>query len=230
MQGDEHVSRGAELFTIVRNDVLELAAAVPERLATGVRAGQKVTFATDGRAFEGKVARVSPTVDPTTRAVTVFVEIPNPGGTLRGNLFVTGRVVGRTINDALVIPTSALRQVTEQQAAETNGPRDFVYRIAANVVERAPVSLGVVDEATGIAEVVDGLREGDKVVVGNVGTVGQGVRVQILGERSGRGGPGGPGGAGPADGAGAGRPPQGAAQGAPQRPQGADAAPRTKQP
>jgi RND family efflux transporter MFP subunit len=214
VQGDEHVSRGSELFTLVRNDVLELAAAVPERLASGVRAGQRVTFTAEGRSFEGRVARVSPTVDPTTRAVTVFVEVPNPGGQLRGNSFVTGRVVGRTINGALIVPTSALRQLTEQQAAETNVPRDFVYRIAANTVERASVSLGVVDEAAGIAEVVDGLREGDRVIIGNVGAVGQGVKVQILGERGGRraegaGSPGSPGGpAGGRQGDGVGRAPQ----------------------
>ena len=85
------------------------------------------------------------------------------------------------------------------------------------------MSLGVVDEAAGVAEVVDGLREGDKIVVGNVGTVGQGVRVQVLGERTGRGAQGAQGGPG-----GAPRGPGGAARGP--GAQGADGAPRSKQP
>jgi membrane fusion protein, multidrug efflux system len=189
VQGDERVSRGAELFTIVRGDVLELAASLPERLATGVRAGQRVSFLANGRPFDGKVARVSPTVDPATRAVTVFVEVPNPTGTLKGNTFITGRVVGRTIPDALLVPTAALRQANEGATPQSpQDASDVVYRIAGDVVERAPVSLGVVDHAAGLAEVVDGLREGDRVVVGNVGSVGRGVRVQILGgEPQGRG-------------------------------------------
>jgi RND family efflux transporter MFP subunit len=204
VEGNERMQRGATMFTIVRGDVLELAAALPERLANGVRAGQKVRFVAGGRALEGSVARVSPTVDPATRAVTVFVEVPNPGGALRGNTFVTGRVVGRRLEDALIVPTSALRQAAEgTEGAAPGAARDFVYRIAGDVVERAPVSLGVVDEAAGIAEVVDGLRDGDRVIVGNVGGVGRGTRVQILGtEPQGRRGEG-AGGAPPSGGPGA---------------------------
>lgn len=189
VQGDERVSRGAELFTIVRGDVLELAAALPERLSSGVRSGQKVRFFADGRPIEGTVARVSPTVDPATRAVTVFVEVPNANGALRGNTFVTGRVVGRTIADALLVPATALRQAQADNAgANASESNDFVYRLAGDVVERAPVSLGVVDEAAGVAEVVDGLREGDRVIVGNVSAVGRGVRVQVLGTERAAGG------------------------------------------
>src|SRR4051812_39163407 len=72
VESGEHVARGANLFTIVRNDMLELEAAVPARAAGAVRVGQSVRFVADGRNFGGRVARVSPTVDPTTRAVTVY--------------------------------------------------------------------------------------------------------------------------------------------------------------
>jgi RND family efflux transporter MFP subunit len=188
VEGNERVTRGAELFTLVRGDRLELAASVPERLASGLRAGQAVRFATPGRTFEGTVARISPTIDPATRAVTVFVEVNNPGGALRGNTFVTGRAVGRTVNDALIVPTTALRQSQEQTgAARGTGSSSFVYRLRGQTVERAPVNLGLVDEAAGIAEVVDGLQPGDRVIVGNVGAVGQGTTVQILGGGEGRG-------------------------------------------
>jgi RND family efflux transporter MFP subunit len=60
----EHIGSGGQLFTLVRNDILELAAAVPERLASNVSRGQAVQFLANGKAFEGRVARVSPTVDP----------------------------------------------------------------------------------------------------------------------------------------------------------------------
>ncbi|MGZ8379639.1 MAG: efflux RND transporter periplasmic adaptor subunit [Gemmatirosa sp.] len=184
VEGNERVTRGAELFTLVRGDRLELAASVPERLAGGLRAGQAVRFATSGRTFEGTVARVSPTVDPNTRSVTVFVEVPNPGGALRGNTFVTGRAVGRTIAEALLVPTTALRQSQESvegAAARGTASGSFVYRLRGQTIERAPVNLGLVDEAAGIAEGGDGLQAGDRVVVGNVGALGQGTTVQIVG-------------------------------------------------
>lgn len=173
----EHVSRGQELFTLVRSDVLELVAAVPARQANAVRVGQTVHFAAAGRDFDGKVARVSPTVDPTTRSVAVYVQVPNANASLRGGTFATGRVVSRVVPRALVVSTSAVRQSAD------NG-RPFVYRIAGNVLDVANVELGVVDERAGLAEVLSGLSEGDRVVVGNVGTLGRGMQVIIAGEES----------------------------------------------
>lgn len=195
VEGTEHVARGAELFTVVRNDALELAAAVPERAAGAVRPGQTVRLNVGGQPVDGRVARVSPTIDPATRAATVYVRLPNAGGRLRGNAFATGRAVGQAIDGALLVPTAALRQSQEETAGATGGARGeqsntFVYRLRGGTADRAPVSLGVVDEAAGVAQVVDGLEEGDQVIVGNVSGVGRGVRVQVIGRegRSARGG------------------------------------------
>jgi len=180
VQTGEHMSRGAAMFTLVRGDLLELAAAVPARQANGVRAGQLVRFAADGRTFDGRVARVSPTIDPASRAITVYVQVPNPGGQLKGGTFATGRVVSRTIPDAMTVPSAALRQ------GQTDG-RPFVYRIDANnAVEQATVQVGVVDERRGLTEITDGLREGDRVIVGNVGTLGRGMKVVMAGGGEGR--------------------------------------------
>lgn len=170
----ERVSRGAHMFTIVRNDLLELAAAVPGRRAAEIQPGQAVRFTADGRDFDGRVARVSPTIDPNTRAITVYVQVPNGSGALKGNTFVTGRIIGRTILDAIVLPLPAIRQGGE------NAP-PFVYRIVGDSIDRADVRLGVVDEGAGMAEIIDGVREGDRIVVGNVGTLGRGMRVQVIG-------------------------------------------------
>jgi RND family efflux transporter MFP subunit len=175
VESGEHVGRGAELFTVVRSDVLELAAAVPARQANAVRVGQTVHFAADGRAVDGKVARVSPTVDPSTRSVTVYVQVQNANGQLKGGTFVTGRVVSRTVPNALVVPTSAVRQSGESG-------RPYVYRVAGSTLDVANVQLGIVDERAGMAEVLQGLAEGDRVVVGNVGTLGRGMQVIIAGE------------------------------------------------
>jgi membrane fusion protein (multidrug efflux system) len=173
VENGEHVARGAPLFTVVRNSVLELAAAVPARQASSIVTGQAVHFAANGRSFEGRVARVSPTIDPLSRAITVYVEIPNTDGSLKGGAFASGRIVGRTVNDALLVPTPALRQ------SQGSG-QPFVYRIQGTQLENVPVTLGVVDEGKAMAQIVTGLREGDRVIVGNVGTLGKGMQVQVM--------------------------------------------------
>jgi RND family efflux transporter MFP subunit len=175
VESGEHVARGAGLFTLVRNDVLELAAAVPARQANVVQPGQTVHFVADGRAFDGRVARTSPTIDPATRSIAVYIQIPNPNGALKGGTFATGRVVSRVVEGALTVPMTAVRQSPSDGSS-------FVYRIAGRVLDIVTVRLGVVDDRGGVVEVANGLSAGDRVVVGNVGTLGRGMQVIIAGE------------------------------------------------
>ncbi len=175
VEAGEHVAKGAPLFTVVRNNVLELAAAVPARQSTALRVGQVVHFVADGRRIDGSVARLSPTIDPATRAITVYVQIPNPGGTLRGGTFATGRVVSRTLSNVLAVPSTALRQSPDDG-------KPYVYRIDGRTINVAPVQLGATDDRLGLVQVTDGLQAGDRVVVGNVGTLGRGMQVTVAGQ------------------------------------------------
>lgn len=181
VEDGEHVARGASMFTVVRSDVLELAASVPARFANDVRAGLPARFSAGGRPIAGRVARVSPTVDPATRAVTVYVQVPNADGQLKGNTFATGRVIGRTVPDAIFVPSSAIRTVADSAAAS------YVFRIAAGRLARTPVTTGVVDDERAVTQILSGLHAGDQVVAGNVGTLGEGMKVQVLGEKSAQG-------------------------------------------
>jgi RND family efflux transporter MFP subunit len=167
--------RGAELFTLVRTDVLELTAAVPARRAGGVRVGQGVRFNADGRSIQGSVARISPTIDPASQSVTVYVQVPNRDGALKGNTFATGQIIERALQEQLLVPQSAIRQPADEDTPP------FVWRLAGGALERAAVRLGIVDEARGVVQVLEGLAVGDQVVVGNVGMLGVGMQVQLIG-------------------------------------------------
>lgn len=175
VENGEHVSRGATMFTVVRNDVLELEAALPSRQAGDLRVGQTVRFDAAGRRLEGKVARISPTINPSNRTISVYLQVPNRNGELRGNTFVTGRVVARSITDALIVPTVAIRQ-------SQDGKEPFVYRIVNEKVDVAPVEVGVIDDVAGIAQVIKGIAAGDRVIVGNIGVLGRGMPVRVVGD------------------------------------------------
>lgn len=179
VENGEHVARGASMFTLVRNDMLELVAAVPARAAGAVRVGQAVRFVADGRDFSGRVARVSPTIDPTTRSVTVYVEVPNPAGTIRGGTFATGQVVSRTVSNVIAIPRDAVHHAAD-------GVTQYAYRIVNDLIEYATITTGVTDERLGLVEVASGLKPGDRIITGNVGNVGRGMRVSIVGGEGGR--------------------------------------------
>lgn len=170
----EHVSRGATLFTVVRNDVLELEAAVPARQAGELKVGQVVRFASSGLQMEGKVARISPTINPANRSITVYMQVPNRNGAIKGNAFATGRIVGQSISNALLVPTAAVRQ------SARSGDKPFVYRIEGGKVQHAEVELGIVDETINMTQVLSGLAVGDQIIVGNVGALGRGMSVRVM--------------------------------------------------
>jgi hypothetical protein len=66
-----------------------------------------------------------------------------------------------------------------------------VYRVDGhNTVGIAQLQLGVIDERLGKAEVLDGVAAGDRVIVGNVGTLGRGMQVIMLGNEERRPGQG----------------------------------------
>jgi membrane fusion protein, multidrug efflux system len=177
----EHMSRGTSLFTVVRTETLELTGAVPARDANRVKTGQLVRFNADARTFTGRVARVSPTIDPASRSVGVYIQIPNAGGSLKGGTFASGRIVSRISENTLIVPTNAVRQ-------EMGTGAPYVYRIDGDMIERRAIQLGIIDEGIGIAEVTDGLEEGDRIVTGTVGTISRNVKVQIIGGEGRRGG------------------------------------------
>ncbi len=170
----EHMTKGAPMFTVVRNQTLELAATVPERRAAAIHVGQRVSFSAQGLAFTGAVARISPTIDATTRSITVYVDVDNASGALKGNSLATGNVVANTVTGALLIPTSALHQTADSG-------KTYVYRVNTGTVEQVYVNLGIVNDQSALAQVISGLVAGDKIVVGNVGTLAAGTQVQIIG-------------------------------------------------
>jgi membrane fusion protein, multidrug efflux system len=178
VQPGERVAPTAPLFTLVRNEVLELAASVPARLADKVRPGQSVTLTAQSRALTATVTRVSPTIDPQSRSITAFVRIPNGNGALKGNTFASGRVIGQKRTDVTLVPTAAIRQTSGSDA------QPFVWRIAGGTLEKRGLRLGIVDDASGVAEVLEGLAPGDRVISGNVGALGAGQKVTVAGGRA----------------------------------------------
>jgi multidrug efflux pump subunit AcrA (membrane-fusion protein) len=106
----------------------------------------------------------------------VYVQVPNADAALKGNTFATGQIVASAFDDQLLVPQQAIRQPAAGAGAEP-----FVWRVQGGTLERATVKLGVVDEGRGVVQVLEGLAAGDQVVVGNVGLLGAGMQVQLIG-------------------------------------------------
>ena len=157
--GGDVVQPGTELYTVVDPSILELEAAVPAEQIGSLGVGVPVEFTVngyEGRAFRGQITRINPAVDPATRQVRVYAEIPNPGNDLVSGLYAEGRVESES-RTALSLPSGAI---------DRRMPKPAVMRVREGKVERVEVVLGLVDDRDQRVEVRRGVAAGDVVLLG----------------------------------------------------------------
>jgi RND family efflux transporter MFP subunit len=174
----EAVSPGDPILTIVNTSVLELRGTVPVDEAGAVRVGQPVSFALDafpGREFHGTIARKDPTADPASRQVGVYVRLANSSGEITAGQFARGRVSGRTIEDAVTVPATAV---------QGSGDAAAVYVIEDGRLARRAVTVAARDEQRGVAAIASGLRAGERVLTRPTPTVAAGQPVVVADERA----------------------------------------------
>lgn len=161
------------IFTVEQIVPVKLLVGVSETDYSKVKKGDSVVVTADaipGKTFYGKVNRIYPTVDPATRTFTVEVKIDNNYKTLRPGMFVRATVNFGT-NNNVVIPDVA---VVKQQGS---GER-FVYVLNAdNTVTYKKVVLGRRMGAE--YEVLEGLEDGDRIVIGGQIRLKDGVKVIV---------------------------------------------------
>lgn len=163
------VNPGTVITTLDDTSTINLDFTVPETFFYMLERGLAVKARTAGlpdRLFEGKVSNLGSRVDPVTRSIVVRAEIPNSDGTLRPGMFMTVTLQGRP-KPTLLVPESAI--VPEQG-------KTFVFVVADATVERREVRTG--RRRPGEVEVLEGLREGEHVVIEGTQNVSDGVRVQ----------------------------------------------------
>jgi RND family efflux transporter MFP subunit len=168
------VTVGGELFTVVNPGAMKLEASVPSEALAQVHINAPVTFTVTGypgRTFSGRVERINPAADPTTRQVPIFVTVPNEGGTLVSGLFAQGRVASTSV-DALVVPSSAVDQT---------GAFPVVLQVTGGQVKETAVKLGVTDAQNNRVALASGVSAGDTVLTNTAQGVPAGTPVQVTG-------------------------------------------------
>jgi membrane fusion protein, multidrug efflux system len=172
-----HIDQGAlvtpstPIVTLVNLSTMVTMANVPEHDVGRLRVGNLANIEVDAfadRSFQGKVARISPVLDPATRSATVEVEIPNPENGLRAEMFARVKLDLGSTRDAILIPREALvyrgtqpgvflldRQRAMFHAIETGGSMGDDVEVVGNL------SAGTTIVTRGASM----LREGDQVKI-----------------------------------------------------------------
>ena len=172
-------------IVVVDDSVFEVRLEVPEDAFQGIEEGQTVYLAQNDRTLyegvkddfqdeqivSGKVWSVSPSISLQKRSMQVKVRTQSNNQALRDGMFVQAWIATEERNNALVLPWEIL--------SFRNGV-PFVYVVREdNSVEMRWVSLGL--QGLDKVEVIDGLKEGEKVVVRGQHLLASGSQVEVLG-------------------------------------------------
>ncbi|GAB4471709.1 MAG: efflux RND transporter periplasmic adaptor subunit [Elainellaceae cyanobacterium] len=176
------VQPGSEIVKVGDFSALKVAVQVSELELGQLRLGQSVEVRLDAfpdETFAGRVSRISPAADPSSRLVPVEVVIPNSGSSRLGSGLLARVQFQTGPAGSVVIPEAAL---------EAGGPgNDSVLFVVegdgdeAKVAAR-PVQVG--DRANGRIEILSGLQPGESFVLRSSRPLenGQPVRLSILSE------------------------------------------------
>jgi membrane fusion protein, heavy metal efflux system len=158
----EVVETTEKLFVVADLSEVWVRANIPEKdipfvhsihASGGTHADVRVN-AYPGEIFKGTITYVGDILDPATRTMQLRLELPNPDGRLKPEMFATIRLYSESQPDRLAVPDSALQRDQD---------RTFVFvQRNANEYEVREVRIG---ESNGThTTILDGLGEGDPVV------------------------------------------------------------------
>ncbi|MBN3940964.1 MAG: efflux RND transporter periplasmic adaptor subunit [Nostoc sp.] len=161
-----------KLFSIIRDEKLELQAKVPETQLTQVKIGASVQITSDVDLrvrSQGRVRDIQPQLNDQRREATVKIDLP-PTTLLKPGMFAS----------AAITTNSGMRMVVPQKAVQSQADASVIVFILSgeNTVRSQKVELGDPGNNDTV-EIKSGLQLSDRVVVDGAGYLKDGDKVRV---------------------------------------------------
>jgi HlyD family secretion protein len=151
----EMASSGSALFSIINTSRLVARANIPVEQAASIRVGNKAQITAPGGELAGKVTVVSPSVDPSTTTVGVWVEAPDTEGALKLGTTANLSIEAGTVDNAVVVPADAILSSDE-------GGEKVMLAGPDSVAHERKVKLGI--RSGDEVQILSGINPGDQVI------------------------------------------------------------------
>jgi RND family efflux transporter MFP subunit len=142
---------------IVNIDPMRVRLKVPEKMAAWVLVGQPIQVSVEAfpdRTFSGKVWRINPSVDATTRTFDVEGLVENHGSLLKPGFFVKASIVSSKVEKVLLIPRRSMNYAYGIYK---------VYVVNGNKLKETEIKIG--DQSGDDVEILEGVQQGDRLAV-----------------------------------------------------------------
>jgi len=155
----ETPATGTPVITVMDLSQIVARAHVAQMEAASLKVGDEATISVPGEPVhvKGKITLVSPSVDPNSTTVEVWVQAPNPKGSLRPGSSVRVSMVSETVKDTVVIPQAALLTTPD-------GLNQVIVLDSDNAPSKKKVKIGIKDGEAKTVQITDGLQGGERVV------------------------------------------------------------------
>lgn len=162
---------GKELVKVIDPDSMRLQGLVSADKINNVKLGQPVSFHINGyeQEFVGKVKRVDPAANPTTRQVEVLVDFVDNNQPRVSGLYAEGRIEAGSTS-VLMIKNSALVR---------DGDKAYAWRVKDGLLKKVSLVIGERDPRRGDYVVRSGLADGDKIIRNPISTLKDGQKVSL---------------------------------------------------
>ncbi len=158
-------SNTGPILTVDQIDVLRLFVSVNEGEVSRLKLGQFAHVEIDampGRRFEGRVVRLAPSLDPSTRTLDAEVQLPNRNGELRAGMYGRAAIVTGVHPGALTVPVGAVQISNDRHYVFVVQTEERAEQVQAKV-RRREGRIGVDGETW--LEIVGGLQPEEEVVI-----------------------------------------------------------------
>lgn len=171
VSSDEHVTTGRELFTLVNISRIRVHAKVLESEIGKMKVGREVDLkfsAYPGRSFKGKVKAISPIVNPDDKTCKVIIDVSNPEEEIKPGMHTEVEIAAEIHQDRLLIP---------QEAILVRSGRKLAFVVENGLAKWRYIDVGLENED--FAEVLDGIKEGEEVIIDGHFTLAHDARVRV---------------------------------------------------
>ncbi len=107
-----------------------------------------------GKSFEGKVGFIYPAINKETRTAKLRIDLPNPTGELRTDMYANVEIG--------TLPRENVLTVAAESVLNSGARKTVLLDLGEGRFKPQPVTTGV--EGDGRVEIIDGVKEGDRVV------------------------------------------------------------------
>ncbi len=177
------VNPATPILTLVNLSIMVTVASVPEREVGALRVGMPAEVHLDAfgdQRFNGHVARISPVLDAATRSALVEIEIPNPEGRLKAEMFARVKLNTASTRQTVLIPREALVYRGQQ-------PGVYIVREGADTTpEFRAIDTGTMQGD--LVEALTNIQPGTRIVATGASMLTEGDRIRVIGEGKGQGG------------------------------------------